>query len=108
MENCGPTSPAGCGAGSVNGHWREPTFFNEMMTGYLNSGVANPASRLTIASMEDLGYQVLYGAAESYTRVFTAPPVQRTAPLIDLSRDVMTMPLYAIDGSGRVTAVVRP
>jgi hypothetical protein len=108
VENCGPTSPAGCGAGTVNGHWREPTFFNEVMTGYLNSGVANPASRLTIASMEDLGYQVLYGAAESYTRVFTAPPVQRTAPLIDLSHDVMTMPLFAIDGSGRVTAVVRP
>jgi hypothetical protein len=108
VENCGPASPAGCGGGTVNSHWREPTFFNEMMTGYLNGGVANPASLLTIAAMEDLAYVVNYGAAEVYNRVFTGPPALRAASsLIDLSGDVFLGPLYAIDTNGRIVRVIR-
>src|SRR5258708_39129929 len=38
-------------------HFRESVFGNEVMTGYLNNG-ANPLSRVTIASLADLGYQV--------------------------------------------------
>jgi hypothetical protein len=37
------------------------------MTGYINSGL-NPLSRISIASLEDLGYTVDYSSAESYTR----------------------------------------
>jgi hypothetical protein len=40
-------------------------FANELMTGFLNPGV-NPISRLTIAALEDLGYEVDYGAADPY------------------------------------------
>ena len=36
------------------------------MTGYLNSG-SNPVSRLTIASLADLGYQVTLGVAQPYS-----------------------------------------
>ncbi len=110
VENCGPASPAGCGAGTVNSHWREPTFFNEMMTGYLNNGVNNPASLLTIAAMEDLGYKVNYGAAEPYTRVFTVGPSMRAAEAsaagTAMHDDVYRGPIYGVDANGRVVGVV--
>lgn len=44
--------------GTSYGHWDEATLFNELMTGFLNGGVANPLSRITSGSMEDLGYGV--------------------------------------------------
>ncbi|RIH82294.1 VCBS repeat protein [Calidithermus terrae] len=53
------------GAGTRDSHWRESVFNNEIMTGYLDSG-ANPLSRLTIGSLEDLGYTVNYAAADPY------------------------------------------
>lgn len=54
------------GPGTREGHWRETLFGNELMTGYINEG-ANPLSRLTIASLEDLGHTVNYNAADPYT-----------------------------------------
>ncbi|MGD1855923.1 MAG: proprotein convertase P-domain-containing protein [Leptolyngbyaceae cyanobacterium] len=53
------------GPGTRDGHWREAVFGSELMTGFLNLG-SNPLSRLTIASLEDLGYAVDYTAADSY------------------------------------------
>lgn len=62
------------GAGTRDSHWRESVFGNEVMTGYLNNGV-NPLSRVTVASLADLGYQVNMAAADAYT------PPGRTAQL---------------------------
>ena len=56
----------GGGPGTQCGHWDEETFFTELMTGFLNTA-ADPLSRLTIASLEDLGYTVDYSAAEPYS-----------------------------------------
>lgn len=53
------------GSGTAYGHWREKTFGNELMTGYLNSG-SNPLSRLSIAALADLGYSVNYAPADAY------------------------------------------
>ncbi|MGD1861512.1 MAG: proprotein convertase P-domain-containing protein [Leptolyngbyaceae cyanobacterium] len=53
------------GRGTRDGHWRESVFGSELMTGFLNPAV-NPISRLTIASLEDLGYRVNYAAADPY------------------------------------------
>ena len=53
------------GPGTRCGHWREDVFGNELMTGFLNVGT-NPLSRLTIATLEDLGYEVDYNAADAY------------------------------------------
>lgn len=53
------------GPGTRCGHWREDIFGNELMTGFLNPGT-NPISRLTIAALEDLGYEVNYEAADAY------------------------------------------
>ena len=53
------------GPGTRDGHWREQTFGDELMTGFL-SGEDRPLSRLTTASIEDLGYEICLEAAESY------------------------------------------
>ena len=53
------------GPGTREGHWRETIFGNELMTGYINAG-ANPLSRLTIASLEDLGHTVNYNVSDPY------------------------------------------
>lgn len=53
------------GQGTRDGHWRETIFGSELMTGFLNPAI-NPLSRLTIASLADLGYEVNYAAADPY------------------------------------------
>jgi hypothetical protein len=55
------------GPGTINSHWRETTFGNELMTGFINAG-KNPLSIMSIRSLEDLGYAVDTTAADPYTR----------------------------------------
>jgi Leishmanolysin len=54
------------GDGTINSHWRETTFNNELMTGFLNNGT-NPLSKMTIQALEDLGYTVNPAAADPFT-----------------------------------------
>jgi hypothetical protein len=54
------------GSGTRDSHWRESVFNNEIMTGWIDSG-SNPISRITVASLADLGYTVNVSAADSYT-----------------------------------------
>jgi hypothetical protein len=61
----------GYGTGTCEGHWDEDTLKNELMTGFLDVGT-NPLSRLSIASLEDLGYTVNYVPADAYG-LLTAP-----------------------------------
>ena len=56
----------GGGPGTRDSHWRESTFNNELMTGYINTG-SNPLSRLTLASLADMGYQVDLSTADAYS-----------------------------------------
>ncbi len=51
--------------GTINSHWRESTFGNELMTGFINSGT-NPLSVMSIRSLEDLGYTVNPAVADPY------------------------------------------
>jgi len=53
------------GPGTANSHWRETVFRNELMTGFV-AGPPNPMSRLTVASLKDLGYVVDLTKAEPY------------------------------------------
>lgn len=52
------------GQGSVDVHWRETVFTNDLLTSVLDPG-ANPISRMSIASFRDLGYQVDLTVADS-------------------------------------------
>ena len=51
--------------GTSDSHWRESTFGNELMTGYVNTG-GMPFSAMTIGSLSDIGYQVNLLAADPY------------------------------------------
>ena len=53
------------GAGTRDSHWRESIFANELMSGFVESK-GNPLSRMTVASLEDMGYRVNLEAAEPY------------------------------------------
>jgi hypothetical protein len=103
VENCGASSPSGCGGGTVNGHWREPVFTNELMTGYINAGV-NPLSKLSVAAQEDLGYTVNYDAADSYVHVFTVQAAGGATQLF-LGDDIRRGPIYVVNALGRVVGV---
>ncbi len=52
-------------AGTRDAHWREFIFHTELMTGRIG-GPNNPISRMTVASLQDLGYVVDLNAAEPY------------------------------------------
>jgi hypothetical protein len=54
------------GPGTADSHWRETVFGNELMSGFI-SAAGNPLSRMTVASLQDLGYAVDFGVAEDYT-----------------------------------------
>ena len=53
------------GAGTQCSHWDEGLFAHELMTGFSNEGEM-PLSRLTIASLADLGYEVDFSKADPY------------------------------------------
>jgi hypothetical protein len=53
------------GPGTADGHWRETVFRSELMSGFI-AAPGNPLSRMTTASLGDLGYQVDLDAAEPY------------------------------------------
>lgn len=55
------------GPGSNDSHWRESLFGAELMSPAMNSRVANPASRVTVASLADIGYHVNMAAADLFT-----------------------------------------
>jgi hypothetical protein len=87
-------------AGSLDGHWREGVFDEELMSTQLNVP-ANPVSVVTIGQFEDIGYTVDYGAADPYMQVFsivTGPQVAGSA--IDLSGDVWRGTLHTVDSDG--------
>jgi len=65
------------GGGTQDSHWRESLFSIELMTGWINYGVSNPLSRVTAASLADIGYSVNMGAADS----FAAMAPSATPPL---------------------------
>ncbi len=53
------------GEGTRDSHWRESVLAHELMSGFVETG-GNPLSRLTVASLQDLGYRVNLAAAEPY------------------------------------------
>ena len=54
------------GPGTRDGHWRESVFRNELMSGFI-AAAGNPLSRMTVASLQDMGYTVDLSAAEPYS-----------------------------------------
>jgi hypothetical protein len=93
------------GTGTRDSHWRESILRNELMTGFLNRG-GNPLSRISAASLQDMGYTVNLVAADGYalTAALYRFPVD-AAPTRRLHNDVKKLPLEMIDARGRATRV---
>jgi hypothetical protein len=53
------------GEGTVDSHWRESVFRNELLTGFV-SAANNPLSRMTVGSLQDMGYVVDLNAADPF------------------------------------------
>ena len=86
---------AGGGAGTAKSHWRETVFDKELMTGFLDAS-GNVLSRLSIASMADLGYQVDVTTADAYTLPSLLSGL-RSAASIGLGEDELrTLPVAPI------------
>ena len=103
VENCAnsPYVYPTCGNGTINGHWRTSVFGNELMVGFLPSSPA--LSRVTAASLQDLGYSVNYAATDSYSHAFSAPPAAGGGARLALGDDIHHGPLYGIDAAGHRT-----
>lgn len=54
------------GAGTANSHWRTSVMQRELMQGF-SVNQAQPLSRITVGSMQDLGYVVNMAAADPFT-----------------------------------------
>src|SRR5262249_45028941 len=95
-----------CSTGTVNGHWREVAFGNELMVGFLP---ASPKlSVVTVGVLEDLGYTVNYAGADAYVHTFTAPPIaEGSTPVVNLGNDIWQAPLSRVTPSGAVRVIRR-
>jgi hypothetical protein len=56
------------GSGTAGGHWDETCLDGELMTGYVEKTKSMPLSRLTIASLQDMGYGVNLDAADEFSK----------------------------------------
>ncbi|HZI99040.1 MAG TPA: leishmanolysin-related zinc metalloendopeptidase [Gemmatimonadaceae bacterium] len=87
------------GAGTADAHWRDAVFFNELMTGFVNSrvtvpiGIMNPLSVMSIQSLADVGYTVNPLAADP----FAIPGLSASRASAQLNVDVPQSPWERVD-----------
>ena len=91
VENAGST-------GTRDAHWRRTVFSNELMQGYARPG-GMPMSRVTIASLSDLGYTVTFAGSDSYS-FFPALNSLASASSVSLGDDIARSALWAVDRTG--------
>lgn len=98
------------GAGTQDSHWRETTFFDELMTGFVQSARQNPMSQITIGSLADMGYTTSNAGAEAYTLPVSARMAEAAALLgsretIPLN-DLVEKPRFVKRRSGEIERVL--
>jgi len=95
------------GVGTRDAHWREATFDNELMTGFLQSGT-NPLSALTVRALQDFGYTVNTGNIDVYTiaagSILAGVSRRTVTPGLEWER-INQGPVYSIDATGIVRLV---
>lgn len=92
------------GAGTRDSHWRATVFGRELMQGYARAG-GMPLSKVTAASLADLGYQVLVSNADPFS---LASALRKDAELVvSLENDIADIPLKVVDSRGNQT-LIRP
>jgi hypothetical protein len=91
------------GPGTADGHWRENILRHELMSGFVEAA-GNPLSRVTVASLEDMGYVVDLSAAEEFTLpdLFALAEGGQLTPHvapIDVGIMIPSIPVVLPDGS---------
>lgn len=79
LEDTVPVANTG-GPGTQEGHWREVTFDDELMTGFV-AGAGNPLSSLTAGTLADLGYLIDFQSADPYSLPAPLADAVRVAPI---------------------------
>lgn len=83
------------GTGSLDTHWRESVFSNELMTPRIDLG-SNPISAVTVASLADMTYEVAIGGADSFSLSLAAVLAgPGSSWSIVLENDVLPLPASA-------------
>jgi hypothetical protein len=59
------------GPGTRDAHWRDGIFRSELMTGWVGPGANLPLSRVTAASLADMGYTVNFAMADAFVPTAT-------------------------------------
>lgn len=91
------------GEGTADSHWREVVFDREVMTGFIEqTGVPMPFSRVSVASVQDMGYAVDYSVADGFS-LSPSPGISGAAEMDrgTLGRDhVLKGPILMVDEYG--------
>ena len=93
------------GSGTRCGHWDENTFNQELMTGYSEGAAAEPLSRMTIGSLQDMGYGVNKNAADAYSLPSCSPncSLELTPQRVDYgTREILLQPVGVVTPDGTV------
>lgn len=96
------------GSGTELAHWRESVLDNELMTGFLNSGQANPLSEVTVRSLGDQFYAVDPSAADSYQVPSGSALRTSSVDRRELGDDLIDVSVRALDRRGRVIYIGAP
>lgn len=88
------------GQGSLDSHWREGVFDNELMTPAINGNrPGNPLSVVTVSSLADLGYTVDSEKADLYELPAAPRPGARARRVLN---EVLLRPRFGIAPDGTV------
>jgi hypothetical protein len=89
--------------GTRDAHWRGTVFEAELMQGFARPG-GMPLSRVTVASLADLGYGVAYDAADAFSLFASlrlGTPTATPSPRTSLHDDVARAPLFEVTREGQ-------
>ncbi len=92
------------GPGTRDAHWRASVLGRELMQGYARAG-GMPLSRLTAASLADLGYSVVLSSADPFS--LTTALRSAGEVLVPIGNDIADLPLKGVGPDGSST-LVRP
>lgn len=100
------------GSGTRDSHWRETTFRDELMTGFIAGvGVTSPLSRISIGSLQDFGYTVALSLADPYTVPAASASVMAMGSAVESSALIMgerlILPIGKVDARGNITRIFR-
>lgn len=110
VENCLDAANVpipNCTFGTRDAHWRKAVFNTELMQGYVAPNM--PMSKVTVASLADLGYLVNLDAADpfSFTSALRASDAA-DQPALLMMNDIADTPIWSIDRLGNRTLLRTP